>query len=532
MATLYYPDGRPIDFGKLKEEQAGPSVAGVRQIVSGHPAQGLTPGRLARILLDAESGDAENYLLLAEEMEEKDLHYLSVMGTRKRAISQLEMTVVAAGDEAEYQKHADFIKDFLTREEIEDEMFDILDAVGKGYSATEIMWDINERMWMPQRLEWRFPQWFEFDRNDGRTLHLRTEQGPQPLDPYKFIVHLHKAKSGLPIRGGLARAAAWGYLFKNYDLKDWITFIEVYGQPIRVGKFDAAATDKEKDILLQAVSQIGSDAAAIIPKSMMIEFIKSESSGGGTGTKIYEEFAEYIDKQISKAVLGQTLTTEVGDTGSYAAGRVHNDVREDIERADCKQVAATLNHQLVRPMIDLNFGPQKKYPCICIGAPEQTDIKALSDSLANVVPLGLRVKSSEVREKMGLSEPEDDDEVLSGSPAGSTPAADETDRRQARSYAVKHLVAIAAQSRKGRAPDAVDGLIDELVNSDQMGAAVEDYIGPIDKLAAASADYEDFKEKLIEAVAAIDVDKMADALARSQFAAALAGEEDADLGGG
>ncbi len=50
----------------------------------------------------------------------------------------------------------------------------------------------------------------------------------EPLLPYKFIVHVAKAKAGLPIRGGLARAAGWTYLFKNYVLKDWVTFAEVY----------------------------------------------------------------------------------------------------------------------------------------------------------------------------------------------------------------------------------------------------------------------------------------------------------------
>ena len=30
-----------------------------------------------------------------------------------------------------------------------------------------------------------------------------------PLPPAKFIFHLHPAKSGLPIRGGLARAVAF-----------------------------------------------------------------------------------------------------------------------------------------------------------------------------------------------------------------------------------------------------------------------------------------------------------------------------------
>ena len=80
--TLYDYLGRPVELGRLREEEAGPTVCGVRQVLSGHPAQGLTPVRLARLLRAAEDGDPMAYLELAEEMEEKDLHYRSVLATR------------------------------------------------------------------------------------------------------------------------------------------------------------------------------------------------------------------------------------------------------------------------------------------------------------------------------------------------------------------------------------------------------------------------------------------------------------------
>jgi phage gp29-like protein len=50
---------------------------------------------------------------------------------------------------------------------------------------------------------------------DGETLRLKTLGVPEDLAGFKYITHVHPAKSGLPIRGGLARPAAWAYLFKN-----------------------------------------------------------------------------------------------------------------------------------------------------------------------------------------------------------------------------------------------------------------------------------------------------------------------------
>jgi len=87
---LYDAFGREVDTGMLSKEQAAPTMAGVRNIFSVmHPSVGLTPHRLSQILHQAEYGDPYLYLELAEEMEEKDLHYLAVLGTRKHAVSPI-----------------------------------------------------------------------------------------------------------------------------------------------------------------------------------------------------------------------------------------------------------------------------------------------------------------------------------------------------------------------------------------------------------------------------------------------------------
>lgn len=90
---LVWPNGQLMRPHNLVREVAAPRMSSVRSILSGHPAQGLDPRRLGRLLLSAEQGDAIAYLELAEEMEEKDLHYLSVMGTRKRAVAQMPIEV-------------------------------------------------------------------------------------------------------------------------------------------------------------------------------------------------------------------------------------------------------------------------------------------------------------------------------------------------------------------------------------------------------------------------------------------------------
>jgi phage gp29-like protein len=408
--TLFDANGRLVNFESLRQEKAGPTLTGIRQPLSDHPSQGLTPVKLARILLAAEQGLADSYLELAEEMEEKDLHYHAVISSRKMAVSGLPINVESASDNPEDKKAAELVEDFLTRDELKSELFHILDAIAKGYSVTEIIWETSENQWMPLRLEFRDPTFFEFDRL-GQKLLLRTNDGPKPLDPYKFIVHQTIAKSGLAIRGGLARAAAWAYMFKNFTIKSWAMFLEVFGMPLRVGKYGAAASAEEKATLLRAVRDMASDAGCIIPDNMAIEFVTGTASGQGPNS--YFTNADYWDKQISKLVLGQTGTT---DTGQYVGtSEAHQATQNDIEVSDAVQLAATLNRDLIRPMIDLNMGPRKGrlYPRLRIAREQREDLAALGNLINQFVPLGLEVQESVIRDKLGLPEPEQGSKLLS-----------------------------------------------------------------------------------------------------------------------
>lgn len=445
--TLYDAFGREVDVSRLQEEQAAPTISGIRNIYSSmHPSVGLTPERLTQILREAEFGDPFLYLELAEEMEEKDLHYLAVLGTRKQTVCDLDLEVRPASSAKDDLRAAEMVRAMLGSDAIDlaSAMVDILDAIGKGFSATEIVWDSSEREWFPRRLRWRDPRWFMFDWVSGEELLLRSmkEEGPQfttagvaaasgshfkgsglsgalrggfqpmtePLLPYKFIVHIARAKAGLPIRGGLARAAGWVYLFKNYVLKDWVTFAEVYGQPLRVGKYGAGATDQDRERLLQAVANIGTDAAAIIPESMIIEFTEARQTGSA---ELYQSFCQYLDAQLSKAVLGQTLSTEIPQgAGSRAAAQVHDDVRRDIVSADARRLAATLNRDLVKPIVDLNLGPREHYPHIVLGIADDSDAGEFVDIISKLADHGVRIGQKAVLERLGIAEPQAGEPLL------------------------------------------------------------------------------------------------------------------------
>lgn len=552
----------------LTTDQAAAQMGSARNVTTAHPASGLTPLGLIDILRAAENGAPLRYLELAEQMEERYPHYNSVLGTRKRQVAQLPITVEAASDAEIDQAKAQLIRNWLKRDTLEDELFDIQDALGKGFSLTEIIWHLPAGgPWLPARLEHRDPRWFEFDRIDGRTPLLRGHSiggktrtsTPQPLPPFKYINHAGKAKSGLPIRGGLARVAAWSYLFQNFSLKSWVSFAEYYGFPIRLGKYGAGASAEDRATLLEAVRSISQDAAAIVPDSMTMEIIESSASGSA---EVYQRLAEYCDKQVSKLVLGQTATTDSEGGGLGGSGKEHNDVRGDIERADAKALAATLNRDLVKPIIDFNFGylPGGMYPQINIGREDPVDTKALMEGVTTFVSMGGRVAISVVRDKLGLPDPVEGEELLQPArtqapqtalPAPGGPVLPENAGpaflaaslasygASADGWRPPSREAIAAARENPGAPranassvaahdsDDIDQLV-QLLTDEGWEAAMAPMIDPLRAAIAGAADYDQAIAALAPTLAKMDSTALAERLEKAAFAVRAAAVTGAD----
>ncbi|CZT33004.1 DUF935 domain-containing protein [Rhizobium sp. 9140] len=520
MAKLIDQWGNPISTAMLKKEHAAPTMMGVRRPNTEHQASGLTPAKLARLLQSSINGDPEAYLALAEDMEERDLHYAGVLGSRKLQVAGLDVTVDAASDSAEDVANADMIRAFVERDCFETEMVDILDATGKGFSCTEIMWDTSESQWQPEALKWRDPRWFRFADHDGETPLLRDVTGDVPLVPYKWVFHQAKVKSGLPIRGGIARAVCWTFLFKSFTQKDWAIFCEAYGQPLRLGKWGEGASEDDKETLLRAVSNIGVDYSAIVPQSMTVEFVKADISGSH---ELYLKRCDWLDQQVSKVVLGQTGTTDA-IAGGYSVGKVHDGVKADIERSDAKQLAATLNRDLVRPYIDLNKGPQKAYPKIKIGRPDEIDVTAWMSNVKTFVDMGGKVGMSVVRDKLGIEDPGNDEELL-GAPA--KPADEGKDKP---TLPVKGKTPIAAQRVAPPAhKDAIDASIEELLGDDGWEPLVAPIVLGLEEQIAGATSLDDVRAILADRFKTMDVSAMTDMLARAAFSSRLAGLGNDDL---
>lgn len=413
MAQILDQHGQPIRTADLAEPQTA-ELWLLQHDSASHPSRGMTPGSLHRVLEDAERGNLAAQADLFQDMEEKDAHIYAEMSKRKRALLTLDWSVEPPDNASRTEKkQAEQIKEWLTDlPDLEDIMLDCLDGIGHGFAALEIEWQRLGNVWLQKAITHRPQRWFQTAQHDGNDLRLRDgSQDGTALRPFGWVVHKHKAKSGYLNRSGLHRILAWPYLFKNYSVRDLAEFLEIYGLPLRLGKYPAGATKEEKATLLRAVASIGHNAAGIIPDGMMIEF---EEAAKGSHDP-FMAMVSWCERSVSKAVLGGTLTSQAdGASSTNALGNVHNEVRHDLKVSDARQLASTLNRDLIWPLLALNASAPdpRRQPRIVFDTREPEDLKAYADSLPKLVGLGLRVKTSWVHDKLAIPEAGEGDEVL------------------------------------------------------------------------------------------------------------------------
>ena len=405
----------PEQIAALREEISPVGGIYARPPFQGHLAYGINPQRLGAVIRAADSGSTLDWWILAEEIEELYPHYATVLAKRKRQVVQLPITVKAADDkDPESVKDADLIRAWLDTGVLQHALFDVTDAIGKGFSVSEIIWDqVPGRTW-PVHIKYRPQRFFEFSYLDMETIWLRSENGFEDLPPHKFLVHRHPSKSGNLSRAGLTRVVAFLWCYATFTLKDWALFTQAYGLPVRLGKYGPGASDADKRTLWRAVSSIAGDVAAIIPDSMQMEFVTQADRAAGA--QLYEKRLDWLDRTVSRVVLGGDASTSAV-AGSHAVGKTHREGEDDVEKFDAFLLNGSINRQLIAPIVAFTNGPRKAYPLVTIGRPTEIPIKDVVEALADLGTMGLKAKMSQILERLQLDPPVEGDEVVGGVPA-------------------------------------------------------------------------------------------------------------------
>lgn len=299
------------------------------------------------------------------------------------------------------KKYEDFYTKVFSNIDIYEFMKSILKAPFYGFQPIEIMWEVKDGHILPKEVEAKPQEWFEY--NAKRELCLKQKGNPDGLvitdDMKKFLNPRHNATYLNPFGKSVLARCFWDVVFKKGGIEFWLKFAEKYGIPFVIGEYEPGTSDDDIEKLLKGLQDMVQDAAAAIPNNGTIKLI--EASGKSASSDLFENIIKYCDKNIAKNILGQTLTTDSDGKGSYALGKIHQEVRGDIITSDKRLVENTINIFLMW-VHELNFndGQAPKFELF-----EEEDVdKELAERDKILTDCGVKFTKSYWMKKYGLEE--------------------------------------------------------------------------------------------------------------------------------
>lgn len=359
----------------------------------------LTPEKIDRIMLAANTGDTEDQCRLAREILEKNADIMQALSTRKNAVIGCGWRL-EPGDESEEAKRAAETLQTVLRDcggngsdSFDDLLEDLLGALLPGFAVSEILWTNGGGLAGFHHIEQK-----HFTFVDGYIPRLVTSDNPRgvEIDRRRIVFHKVRFHGGDPARGGLIRPLAWLHCFKTVDEKDLLSFIERHGMPFIAAKVDTTAFEKEKNLVKRLIRNFGSSGGGIFTKNVELQLLECKNNG-----EAYFRLLEYLEAAVNKVILGQTASS--GDSSGLSKGDAQSKVRQDILESDCRVLQRTVNTQILRPWTDYNFGPSVASPQLVINCAAPEDSEKNANTLKTLYEAGFEADEQEVSERFGWS---------------------------------------------------------------------------------------------------------------------------------
>lgn len=520
--VIYDAFGKPVEPVKKPAERDFRSSVFIDRSYR-YPSTGLTPRKLLSLLRSADAGDVSAYMELFAEMEEKDGHLGSILQTRRLAVASLEWAIEPFSADKQDAAIAAFCKEQIDSIlPFEPHLLSLADGIAKGFASLEIGWGVKDGKNVVSGLREVEQRRWRFIEGDDRPL-LLTAANPstgEPPAPFGFVFHIHKTHTGSPLRQGAARRAVWCWLFKHYALKDWASYAELFGLPMRVGKYSASASSADKDALASALRLLGTDAAAIIPESMNVEFIETKT--GGNTVNVFRDLAEFCNAEMSKAALGHSSAAD-STPGKLGGEQNVTAVSDMMLKFDAELIGSSLRAQLLRPLVGFNFGWDAAIPWFSLKWQPPEDEQAKANLYKTHRENGAKIPLKFYHNQFNIPLPENGEETLSSAANMPAPAIPVTGPSLNAAKGCPGCGQPAINTAAPAAPDAVDMLAGNLLARTDMQAQID----PVKKLMAECATLEEFRDRLLEASAGMDTIQLGTVMAQALAVAELAGRFDA-----
>jgi len=429
---------------------------------------------------------------------ETDDQVTTVMGSRRAAVKGLQWDVLR-GDATD--KCFETVKEIFNGLDIDRFIDDCMVACGWGIAAIEPIWDASGDLWYPSALIAKPSRWFVFDtQNRPRFLTRHSPVEGEEVEPYKLLFARHCPSYDNPYGVKLLARSYWPVFFKRNAIKWGAKMIERAAITPLIAKVPPGTSEEEKNKILDTLQLLIQNAVGTMPKDSEIEKIGNENASRSSA--IVSSFIDMMDAAISKIWLGQTLTTQMGDVGSYSAAKVHQGVKDERRDEDAKMIESTAN-QLIKHIVDFNFA-DSAYPKFKLEKPfsisqeRATRDKTLWDMGVRFTPEYYQTEHGLDSDQFDITEPQ---------------------------------AALFSSFSKPRFSDqeAIDALV-EKITGPEMNDMVRPMLAPAMRVIRAAGSYEQAMENLAGAFPEMDGGKIEQALENAIFLSQAWGKLSAKAG--
>ncbi len=296
----------------------------------------------------------------------------------------------------------------------------VYDALWAGYTVTEAVWAPMKTpghagRWGVRKLkalapESFWPDGFECDRY-GNLLGITQFRGRDELEttipPQRAILWTYYDDHGSPWgRKALEPAYAPWFVKKHLVWQFMPRHFERFGSPLLIGRVpkdlenETVTVDGRSysvvEYLTQRLAECGNQAAIAIYDDPSNPTAIQTIEASGQGANAYETIWGKLDAAIAVALLTPPLTFLDAQHQTKSSTGEHKSIAiMDPEAAAAGFVRQVLMERIVRPAIDLNFGPQADYGTFEVSPFDDEDEQALAATVATLTSVGWLAPTNE-----------------------------------------------------------------------------------------------------------------------------------------
>lgn len=338
-----------------------------------------------------------NDLLIYEQVL-SDPEVKATLGQRHLAVTKCETQVDAGGERRIDRQAAQFLREQIEAIGWDNVTTKMLYGEFYGYAVAENLFKPSGGRVVFDKVKVRNRRRFRYTpKGELRLLTPSNMTEGVPCDaPYFWEFRTGADNDDEPYGLGLAHWLYWPVMFKRNGLKFWLMFLEKFGMPTAVGKYDSTDSDAaERAKLLAATRAIQTDSGVIMPKGMEISLLEAARSG----TADYKTLHDTMNETIQKVVLGQTASTQ-GTAGKLGDDTLRMEVRDDIIKAAADLVCESFNLGPARWLTQWNF-PGAAIPRVYRVTEKGEDLNKLAERDKNLKDVGYRPTLARVTEVFG-----------------------------------------------------------------------------------------------------------------------------------